>query len=293
MKTSELLIDVSQHNGNIDFEKAKYSGLNNVIIRVGWIGNKQNHTIDTKFEENYKKAKDAGLKIGFYIYSYCKSVETLRQGIEWLLDKVDGKRCDIGIFLDLEDKTIEHIGKEELTKQATQFCRIIKNAGYLSGVYASKYWFNNLLNIKELLNYKIWLAEWNDKENYSVNYRVDIWQYSSKGNIKGINGNVDINRLYYKNVDIEQLAQDVIKGKYGNGEDRKKALGNLYTEVQKRVNEILNKNNIKEEIYIVKKGDCLCNIAKKFKTTVNKIASDNGITNIDLIYVGQKLIIRR
>ena len=92
---------------------------------------------------------------------------------------------------------------------------------------------------------------------------------------------------------IEQLAQDVINGKYGNGEERKKSLGDLYPEVQKRVNEILRGNNEKQEIYIVKKGDCLCNIAKKFKTTVNKIATDNGITNIDLIYVGQKLVIKR
>lgn len=92
---------------------------------------------------------------------------------------------------------------------------------------------------------------------------------------------------------IEQLAQDVINGKYGNGEERKQKLGDLYPEIQKRVNEILNGNTEKQEIYIVKKGDCLCNIAKKFKTTVNKIATDNGITNIDLIYVGQKLIIKR
>lgn len=95
------------------------------------------------------------------------------------------------------------------------------------------------------------------------------------------------------NNNIEQLAKDVINGKYGNGEERKQKLGNLYNEVQKRVNEILKGNSEKQEIYIVKKGDCLCNIAKKFKTTVNKIASDNGITNIDLIYVGQKLIIKR
>lgn len=94
-------------------------------------------------------------------------------------------------------------------------------------------------------------------------------------------------------IDIEEIAKDVINGKYGNGEERKQKLGDLYTEVQKRVNEILRGNSEKQEIYIVKKGDCLCNIAKKFKTTVNKIATDNGITNIDLIYVGQKIIIRR
>ena len=92
---------------------------------------------------------------------------------------------------------------------------------------------------------------------------------------------------------IEELAKEVIAGKYGNGEERKQKLGDLYNEVQKRVNEILIGNTQKEEIYIVKKGDCLCNIAKKFKTTVNKIAKDNNITNVDLIYVGQKLIIRR
>lgn len=95
------------------------------------------------------------------------------------------------------------------------------------------------------------------------------------------------------NADIEQLARDVINGKYGNGEERKQKLGSLYNEVQKRVNEILRGNTEKQEIYIVKKGDCLCNIAKKFNTTVNKIANDNGITNVDLIYVGQKLIIKR
>ena len=91
---------------------------------------------------------------------------------------------------------------------------------------------------------------------------------------------------------IEELAKEVIAGKYGNGEERKQKLGNLYNEVQKKVNEILKVNTNSEKIYIVKKGDCLCNIAKKFNTTVEKIAKDNNITNVNLIYVNQKLIIR-
>ena len=110
----------------------------------------------------------------------------------------------------------------------------------------------------------------------------NLTQYDNVENVENSN-----------NVDIEQMARDVIAGKYGNGEERKQKLGNLYNEVQKRVNEILRGNTQKEEIYIVKKGDCLCNIAKKFNTTVNKIAIDNDITNVDLIYVGQKLIIKR
>jgi LysM repeat protein len=104
------------------------------------------------------------------------------------------------------------------------------------------------------------------------------------------------NLTKYDNVDssksIEELAKEVIAGRYGNGEERKQKLGNLYNEVQKKVNEILKVNTNNEKIYIVKKGDCLCNIAKKFNTTVEKIAKDNNITNVDLIYVNQKLIIR-
>lgn len=289
----EKLIDISQHNGNINFEELKNNGIKNVIIRVGWIGNKQNHTLDTKFEENYKKAKENGFKVGFYVYSYCKSVETLREGVNWLLEKIDTKQNEIGVFLDLEDETIQEIGRQNLTDQAKQFCEIIKNSGYIAGIYANKYWFEHLLDIKQLLNYKIWLAEWNKKDNYSVTFRVDIWQYGQT-EIKGINGQVDINEIYYGTntifVDIEQIAKDVINGKYGNGQERKQKLGNLYEQVQHKVNEMLKNNEI---IYIVKKGDCLCNIAKKFNTTVNKIATDNGITNVDLIHIGQKLIIRK
>ena len=105
-------------------------------------------------------------------------------------------------------------------------------------------------------------------------------------NVKDVENSVDNSKS------IEELAKEVIAGKYGNGEERKQKLGNLYNEVQKRVNEILRGNTQKEEIYIVKKGDCLCNIAKKFNTTVEKIAHDNNITNVNLIYVNQKLIIR-
>lgn len=288
------IIDISEHNGKIDFNAVKQDGIEGVIIRVGWIGNKQNHTLDTKFEENYKKAKENGFKVGFYVYSYCKSVETLRQGVNWLLEKIDTKQNEIGVFLDLEDETIQGIGKEILTEQAKQFCSILTQLGYNSGIYANKYWFQNLLNIKELERYLFWLAEWNGKEEPTVNFKTDIWQYTDKGQISGIVGNVDMNKIFIKDpeptIDIEQIAKDVINGKYGNGQERKQKLGNLYEQVQHKVNEMLKNNEI---IYIVKKGDCLCNIAKKFNTTVNKIATDNGITNVDLIHIGQKLIIRK
>lgn len=127
----------------------------------------------------------------------------------------------------------------------------------------------------------------------SPTYINTIMSIINSNNLTQYDNVEDVENSVNNSKSIEELAKEVIAGKYGNGEERKQKLGNLYNEVQKRVNEILRGNTQKEEIYIVKKGDCLCNIAKKFNTTVEKIAHDNNITNVDLIYVGQKLIIRR
>lgn len=95
------------------------------------------------------------------------------------------------------------------------------------------------------------------------------------------------------NVDIEQIARDVISGKYGNGQERKTKLGNIYDQVQARVNEILLSKDVSQEtIYIVKSGDTLSTIAQKYNTTYQKIAKDNNISNPNLIYPNQKLVIK-
>ena len=108
--------------------------------------------------------------------------------------------------------------------------------------------------------------------------------YDNVNNVENPVNNSEIN--------IEQIAIDVINGKYGNGEERKQKLGNLYNEVQAKVNSIYGQNVSHETIYIVKSGDTLSAIAKKYNTTYQKIAKDNNITNVDFIYVNQKLIIR-
>ena len=215
------IIDISEHNGNIDFKKVKEDGIDGIIIRVGWIGNSKNHCLDKKFEEYYSKAKYYGFKIGFYVYSYCKSVQTLRNGVNWLLNAIENRNCDLPVFLDLEDSTIKNIGNENLTNQAIQFCKIVENSGYKAGVYASRYWFLNVLDINKLLNYKIWLAEWNGKESHTLGYKVDLWQYSSKGKVKGINGNVDLNKCLCDCLDTKKKnninGDDVEVKTYQNG----------------------------------------------------------------------------
>ena len=126
----------------------------------------------------------------------------------------------------------------------------------------------------------------------SPTYINTIMSIINSNNLTKYDNVEDVENSVDNSKSIEELAKEVIAGKYGNGEERKQKLGNLYNEVQKRVNEILIGNTNNEKIYIVKKGDCLCNIAKKFNTTVEKIAKDNNITNVDFIYVNQKLIIR-
>ena len=108
--------------------------------------------------------------------------------------------------------------------------------------------------------------------------------YDNVNNVENPVNNSEIN--------IEQLAIDVINGKYGNGEERKQKLGNLYNEVQAKVNSIYGQNVSHETIYIVKSGDTLSAIAKKYNTTYQKIAKDNNISNPNLIYPNQKLVIK-
>ena len=186
------VIDISKYNETIDFEKVKQSGINDVIISVGWIGNHENHTLDKRFNEYFRQAKLYGFNVGVYVYSYCKTNDTLKSGMEWLKNILINKTLELPVFLDLEDKTIESVGKENLTKQAIEFCEYFKSLGYVSGIYANKNWFTNYLDHRRLVDYKIWWAEYNGKDKPTNNYKIDLWQYTSKGFVVGINTNVDI-----------------------------------------------------------------------------------------------------
>ena len=303
-------IDVSQHNGVINWEKVK-NQISYAILRLGWIGNKNNHTIDTQFERNYSECKRLNIPIGVYVYSYVNNTEAAKSGANWTLEKLKNKSLELPVYFDAEDITLQRLGKEINTNIIIAYNSIIEKGGYWAGVYANLNWFNNYLNKDEIKKrYTTWIA------HYGVNLtkykgQYDMLQYASNGNLNGIYGNVDMDFMYRDlisdikgdkkenpNTDtpkksIDEIAREVINGVYGNGEERKKALTNLgynYQEVQNKVNEILGANNqSKEIIYTVKKGDTLSAIAKKYNTTVDSIAKKNNIANKNLIIVGQKL----
>lgn len=290
-------LDLSEHNGNVDFTKVKNSGISFVILRVGWIGNKENHTLDKKFEEYYNNAKANGLKVGFYVYSYVENETAMLSAINWIRNKISGKTRELPIFLDVEDKQISGLSKELQTNLCKYFCDNFEN----SGVYANLDWFNNKLNVSELINYKIWLAQWTSASSHSADFKVDLWQYTSKGKVDGITGKVDMNYCLNCEENTEQItgqlslidiANAVIRGEFGNGEERKTRLKNAgynYDEVQAKVNELMGVSGV---TYKVKSGDTLSEIAQKFGTTVSNLASLNNIKNVNLIYAGQTLKIR-
>ena len=293
-------IDLSCWQEKVNYLELKAQGIEFAIIRCGY--GKNISQKDSKFEDHYAGLKYAGIKIGAYLYSYANTIEGAKAEAKNCLEFIKNKKFDLPIFYDLEDaKTTGIASKKTITEMAKVFCEEIIKEGYQAGVYANLNWFTNKINVKELEKYHIWLAQWG-VEKHTANFKVDIWQYTSKGEIKGINGNVDLDISYtqygYKVVNnsksIEDLATEVIEGKYGNGEERKQKLGNLYNEVQARVNEILllGKKVSQETIYIVKSGDTLSEIAQKFNTTYQKIAQDNNIKNPNLIFPNQKLVIK-
>lgn len=248
-------IDVSQHNGNIDWNKVK-PNIDFAILRLGWIGNHTNHTMDTRFENYYSECKRLGIPIGVYIYNYATNVEAAKSGANWAIKKLQGKTFELPVYIDMEDKSGAGLGKTVNTNIAIAFNTIIEKAGRKAGVYANLDWFNNKLNKDEIKKkYTTWIAHYGvNKDKYKGQY--DMLQYTSTGKVNGIGGNVDLNEMYKNLIEnntpvkpnnpvkksTDELAKEVIAGKWGTGEDRKKKLeaaGYNYQEVQNRVNQIL------------------------------------------------------
>ena len=245
-------IDISEFQENVNYKKLKEQGIEFAIIRLGY--GKQINQKDSLFETHFEGLKNAGIKIGAYLYSYAYVKEGAKLEAENTLKIIKGKQFDLPIFYDMEESKQALLGKEVLTEMANEWCRIIKNAGYKAGVYANLNWFKNYLNPYEIaseFNF-IWLALWNNDENPNVEFPVAFWQYTSNGHLDGIEGRVDLDKCYVESfqqpVDNvvyktnEDLATEVIQGLWGNGRERKERLtkaGYNYNKIQKIVNDRL------------------------------------------------------
>ena len=190
-------IDVSKWNGNIDWNAVKNSGVNYVIIRVGYRGSSQGALIeDPKFKTNIKGATAAGLKVGVYFFTQAVDEVEAVQEASMVLDRISGYKISYPVFLDVEGSGGRGDAIDSATRTAVckAFCNTIKNAGYTPGVYANKTWLTSKMDAGALSGYKIWLAQYAKTPTYTGRY--DLWQYRSDGKVSGISGKVDLNISY-------------------------------------------------------------------------------------------------
>ena len=249
-------IDVSQWQGNIDWQKVKGAGVQFAMLRAGYGRN----NLDTKFHRNAQGAAAAGIPVGLYWFSYALNVEMSRREAQYAVELAKKYKITWPIAYDLEYDTVSYavkngvaITKSLATQMAIAFCEEIKRLGYIPMVYTNLDYLNRYFD-RSKLPYDLWYAQYASTASVADK---EIWQYSSKGSVPGIAGNVDMNhgcKDYGNGGDSKpdpaptpspapsgttlNLAVAVMQGKYGAGQDRKNALGTRYQEVQDFINHI-------------------------------------------------------
>lgn len=197
---SSLGVDISAwQGGNIDWEQVKAAGIEFAMIRVAWRGELQGEIHDDEYAQtNYAGASAAGIKVGAYFYSQATTTQEAVEEAQYLLEHIKDWDVQMPLVFDWEDgdgKTrTDHVDARTLTDCAKAFCQVIENAGYTPMIYFSISQSIDRMYLLELEDYQFWLAYYDTVMNYP--YKVEMWQYTDRGEVPGIDGNVDID-LYF------------------------------------------------------------------------------------------------
>ena len=244
------MIDVSVH---IDWDKVKASGIGGVLMRCGY-GSDIESQDDKMFKRNADECSRLGIPFGVYLYSYAKNTDMAKSEADHALRLVKGYKLSYPLYIDVEEASQSGIAKDVVKV----FCEAVKAAGYMPGVYANENWWNNYLVGVD--SYTKWVAKYGanngqpgSKPNVS---NFDIWQYTSKGSCDGIGSSgLDMNICYRDfpaelggskpapapaEKSNEEIANEVLAGTWGNGDDRKNRLsaaGYDYDAIQAIVNQ--------------------------------------------------------
>lgn len=272
-KTDDLVIDVSYIQNSIDWAKAKAAGVKGAIIRCGYRGYESGKLCqDDMFMSHIKGAHKAGLKVGVYFFTEGINAAEGKEEAAYTLNLVKKAGIPLSYPIAIDTEHINasgvranNLSKAKRTEVIKAFCTEIKRQGYEPMIYASLNWFENNLDMSKL-PYKVWCAQYYKKCQYKGDYVM--WQYTSEGKINGIKGVVDLNHCYIAGdtstpsgeagstasksttaavsnvaaLSIEELAKQVISGKWGSGQERKEKLtkaGYDYDMVQEKVNQLL------------------------------------------------------
>jgi len=251
------IIDVSEFNGNVDFEKVKAAGISGVIIRCGLTGYgvAKNKYIDRNFEKNYAAAVAAGLPVGVFWYSCAVTEDEAAAEAAKTIELLAGKTMQLPVYWDTEDnhdvtkagvapQNQRMIGKAKLTACANVFLDAIRAAGYVPGIYGSSSWLEYQLDMQNVRTDNVWVAQYYKECQYRATV-YDMWQYTSSGSVDGVSGRADVSECYFDiplGKTVDELAAEVMAGKWGNGTERKvrlAAAGYDYDAVQAAVNALV------------------------------------------------------
>lgn len=188
-------IDVSTWQGNIDWNKVKADGIEFAMLRSSFGKENPSQQTDNKFWQNYNGAKAAGVPIGVYHYSYATTVEDAKKEADFFLSIVKGCKFEYPVAFDIEDASQMYLGKQLITDIIMTFCERVQAAGYYVSVYTNLDWISNRIDMNRVKVFDIWLAQWSSQPTYGGSF--GMWQYTSKGSVNGISGNVDMNIAYY------------------------------------------------------------------------------------------------
>ena len=194
-------IDVSKYQTNIDWEQVKKAGVEFVIIRIGYRGyGTGTLVLDPMFEQHFTNARNAGLKVGVYIFSQAINEDEAKEEGFACAYVLNGRKLDYPIYFDTEASgasngsgRADNLSVDVRTNCAVAFCEEVKAQGYQPGVYASTLWFEKRLNFNQLKGYSIWNAHYNVS---SSRIPCDLWQGSCTARISGYNGDLDVNISY-------------------------------------------------------------------------------------------------
>lgn len=189
--------DISKYQDYVDFVKLKKAGVDYVMLRVGARGYGSGQLVlDEYFQDNIRRANDAGLKIGLYFYSQAVSVEEAVEEANMVLENIGEYQITYPVAFDMEyvendTARVENLSKSEKTTITKAFLDTVKDAGYIPMIYGTKEWLIKRIDMSKLTEYDVWLSQQEDIPDYP--YRFSMWQYSTSATIDGIAGYADLN----------------------------------------------------------------------------------------------------
>lgn len=277
-------IDVSVHQGNINWDAVKASGIEFAIIRISY----GQSSVDSKAIRNIEECIRVGMPFGVYVYSYALNVNNAINEANLVIKTLSPYKNKVRfpVIIDMEDAD-HYKSKQGMPSNDTlvaiceKECLMFEEAGYYAAIYASKSWFDTKLNSSRLNRFDKWMAWWYSQASSKFDHNVyGLWQYTSSGKVNGISGNVDMNEAFkdYPSIigggnqstgqttettkneligSTLDLAVGVMQGDYGDGETRKNNLGSRYNEVQDFINHIhsTDANTLANEVKSGKYGN--------------------------------------